>query len=69
MTASILGLIGAAITASAGIWRLLSNNSAAENSPRMQSTAESQQQADFDAETTQAHARGDLNNIRNLESE
>jgi len=69
MTAAIIGLVGSAITACVGIWRLFSNDSAAENTPQMQATAEAQQQADFDTKATQAHARGDLNEIRDLESE
>ncbi|MCE0499447.1 MAG: hypothetical protein LV481_16015 [Methylacidiphilales bacterium] len=68
-TAAILGLIGSAITAAAGIWKLFSSDSAAENTPQMQASAEAQQQADFDAKATQAHAKGDLDEIRDLESE
>ena len=69
MTTAILGLIASAITAAAGVWKLFSSDSVAENTPQMQSAAEARQQTDFNAKSTQAHAKGDLTEIRNLESE
>jgi hypothetical protein len=69
MTVAILGLIGSALTAGAGIWKLFSDGRAAVNTPQMQAAAEAQEQADFAQKATQAHARGDLTTIRDLESE
>ncbi len=69
MTVAILGLIGSALTAGAGIWKLFSDDNAAANTAPMQSAAEAQQQADFAAAAAKAHAAGDLNTIRDLESE
>jgi hypothetical protein len=69
MTVAILGLIGSVITAATGVWKLLSTDQAAANTPQMQAAALAQQQADLDAKSTQAHAKGDLAEIRKLESE
>lgn len=69
MTAALIGLIGSAITACAGAWKLFSDDSAAANTPQMEAAAEAQQQADFAAKATQAHATGNLDEIRDLESE
>jgi hypothetical protein len=69
MTIAILGLIGSALTAAAGVWKLLSDGESAANTPAMQAAAQAQQQTDLAAKATQAHAAGDLTTIRELESE
>jgi hypothetical protein len=69
MTIAILGLIGSAITAAAGAWKLFSERNAEESTPQMQAAAEARQQAGLEAEATEAHAQGDLETIRDLESE
>jgi hypothetical protein len=69
MTVAILGLIGSALTACAGFWKIFSDDRTAAHTPDMQAGAEAQQQADFAAEATRAHEQGDLNQIRELESE
>jgi hypothetical protein len=69
MTVAILGLIGSALTAAAGVWKLFSADQAAANTPEMQQAAKAQQQVDFEAKATAAHAKGDLTTIRDLESE
>jgi hypothetical protein len=69
MTTAIIGLVASVLSAGVGVWKLVSDNSAAENTAPMQTAAEAQQQTDFAAKATQAHAQGDLNEIRDLESE